>query len=584
MIGIYARLSKEDEDSSSVENQIREGKEYANLNGYNELQTIIYNEGAGLKGSTPIAERPELKRLIKDIKSGIIKLVWTRKQSRITRKMKILEDFLEPIIEYKVKIYMGDRGLLDLALPSTKMMIQMFGAMDEFAPSTQSKETIKALTSNAKEGKVAGILPYGYSSKNMYPYIIEDEAKTINLIYDLYLDGNGAQAIATKLNEDKIPTKYQRMVTDGKERLTSNRKHRNGVIWQSSTIYGILKNTWYNGERTYQDVLYKTPKLRIVDEVKYLKVQRARELRKNKRFNDRPKYDYLLRGLIKCHKCGRNFIGRTRLEKNDNFYHCSSKRSGISNCGTHSINISKFDSFIIKHLFKSKDLLNRLENIQNSNELKNQLDKDIESVNVNLEKTKSRVKKYAKLIGDEFKDDNFILEEYQNSKKYFKQLQEKLTKLNLEKSNISSLETLNKYEKQFKEFDITADFEEIKKAVHSLIETITINTLVDVNKQLVFVIQINYLGFNESSIFNTIRPYKKWHYVSNTRVEPTNEELEDDVDLIKDIYKKKTGKELIIKKEDFHLHKQESYTDKFLEKILLNTEDLVDFNKQKRVS
>lgn len=582
MLAVYTRLSKEDEISNSIENQKREAKQYRALHQITDFK--LYDEGEGLSGTKSSKDRPELKKLIEDIISGKISSVWMRKQDRLARSGLIVLTFADKARKYGVKLIFGDKGEVNLHDPIEYFQLTIMSAVDELKPHQQSKATIKALTDNAKEGKVAGILPYGYSSKNMYPYIIEDEAKTINLIYDLYLEGNGAQAIATKLNEDEIPTKYQRMVTDGKERLTSNRKHRNGVIWQSSTIYGILKNTWYNGERTYQDVLYKIPKLRIVDEVKYLKVQRARELRKNKRFNDRPKYDYLLRGLIKCHKCGRNFIGRTRLQKNDNFYYCSSKRSGVSNCGTHSINISKFDSFIIKHLFKSKDLLNRLENIQNSNELKNQLDKDIESINVNLEKTKSRVKKYAKLIGDEFKDDVFILEEYQNSKKYFKQLQEKLTKLNLEKSNISSLETLNKYEKQFKEFDMTADFEEIKKAVHSLIETITINTLVDVNKQLVFVIQINYLGFNESSIFNTIRPYKKWHYVSNTRVKPTNEELEDDVDLLKHIYIKRTGKELIIRKEDYHLHKQEFYKTSVLEDLLLNKEDLVDFNKQGRVS
>lgn len=63
-----------------------------------------------------------------------------------------------------------------------------------------------------------------------------------------------------------------------------------------------------------------------------------------------------------------------------------------------------------------------------------------------------------------------------------------------------------------------------------------------------FVIGIDYIGFNESSIFYTIRPYKEWLYASNRRTKPKPEELQRDVDLVKHFYKEETGKELIIEK------------------------------------
>ena len=71
MIAIYVRLSIEDDESNSIENQIREGRDYANLNNYNEDSIKIYNEGLGVKGSTPIEERPALSKMMNDIKKNV---------------------------------------------------------------------------------------------------------------------------------------------------------------------------------------------------------------------------------------------------------------------------------------------------------------------------------------------------------------------------------------------------------------------------------------------------------------------------------------------------------------------------------
>lgn len=581
MLGIYTRLSKDDDDSNSIYNQKREAYQYIEDNKVPDYE--IYDEGKGFSGTLRIKERPKLNELINDIEAGKITSVWMRRQDRLARLGITVLTFADAIVRNDVHLFFGDKGHINLNDPIQMFHLTVMAGVDALKPAQQSKATKRALTDNAKEGKVSGILPYGYGSKNMYPYIREDEKKIINRIYDLYIEGNGTQAIATILNKENIPTKYQRMVEEtNNEKLTSNRKHRNGVIWQSSTVYGILKNTWYNGLRTYQGVEYDMPQLRIVDEVKYNKVQKARELRKNKRFDDRPKYDYLLRGLIKCHKCGRNFIGRTRLKKNDNFYHCSSKRSGVSNCGAHSINISKLDSFIIKHLFTSKNLINRLKDIQNSNEIKRQLDNDINIITNKLKKEEARLTKYAKWLGDELQDDEIILKQYVNSKKQVKTLKEKLSELNVQKADTSNHDALNKYEKIFKEFNAKADFQTIKKAVHKLVESVTIDSIIDLNKQLVFIIGIDYVGFNESSIFSTVRPYKKWLYTSNTRLKPRPDELQRDVDLVEHFYKERTGKELKIAKNNYHLHKQDFYQETLLEPIILNKEDLVDFNKQNR--
>ena len=109
---------------------------------------------------------------------------------------------------------------------------------------------------------------------------------------------------------------------------------------------------YYNkGKKTLIDVWASWCKDCIVGIPKIKELQK-----KHQRFEGTPKYNYLLRSILKCEKCGRNFIGRYRESKNDNYYQCLSTRSRTTNCGNPFVNIPKIESFLINHLFKSRIL------------------------------------------------------------------------------------------------------------------------------------------------------------------------------------------------------------------------------------
>ena len=83
MLAIYTRLSKEDSESTSIKNQLREGKSFAKDNGFNDIK--IYDEGQGISGGAEIKDRPQLFKLLQDISSKIITTVWFRNQNRLER-------------------------------------------------------------------------------------------------------------------------------------------------------------------------------------------------------------------------------------------------------------------------------------------------------------------------------------------------------------------------------------------------------------------------------------------------------------------------------------------------------------------
>jgi len=518
---VYLRLSKEDDESNSIINQRREAIKF-NPN-FEE-----YNEGEGKSGTKDKNERPELKRLIDDISAGKINSVWMRKQDRLARSGLIVLNFADTARKLGVKLFFGDKGEIDLDDPIDYFQLTIMAAVDELKPRQQSKATRQALADNAAEGKVKGNVPYGYRVVDMYPQTDDEEIQVINRIFQMYLNGDGPRHIANVLNEEGIKTKYAKMAQaklDKGEDISNKKLIRTDAIWSQSVIRSILKCSWYNGTRTENNNTYDVPP--IVDETLYHKVQKSLELRKGKRINTTPQNNYLLRGIMKCGKCGNNYIGRTRKKSEHiNYYYCNSKRNKSTNCGSHSIRINEIDSFIVKYLFKSKNLINKIKEIQSDNTVLNQINTEISDTKDKIKTLESRINNYAVLLGDKLKDDDIILNKYSNAKIQLNTLKQTLINLNLDKANLTESKALVDYETLYNNFDAAADFKTIQNAVHSIVESITITTdklnLDDYvkkdrnsyteffNNKVVYNINIKYIGFNEQSHIITTPPYDKW--------------------------------------------------------------------------
>jgi len=574
MLAIYTRLSKDDvnkknnyiDESNSIKNQKREGLIFAGDKPYK-----LYDEGKGFSGTLRIKERPKLKQLLLDIEDGEITSVWMRKQDRLVRSGITVLLFCDAIKKNNVQLFFGDKGEVNLNDPTEYLHLTVMAAFDEFKPSSQSVVTKANLKLNAEEGKVCGTIPYGYYTENSFPFVDFEQAKVINEIYDSYLEGKGYLAIANMLNGNSTPTKYTIKATqDGI--LNEDIKK---ILWQTNTVVLVLKSKWYNGTRDYQGKEYKVP--RIVDEVKYNKVQKAIILRKSKRHNFRTKNNFLLRGLIKCEKCGKTYAGKNKALKGEKTYACGSKQISSTNCGSAGINMSSFDSFIIKHLFKSKGLLNHLQEIQSDNSIVIQLKTDIETTSAKIRTEEARVNKYANWLGDKLKDDDLILNKYENSKKSVTKLKALLSELKIKEADASNSEVLDKYKNTYNDFQNVNDFDLLEEAVNEIIETIKLKSIIDSSGKLVFLIEIIYKGFNEASIFITTRPHKKWLYSSNTRTEATPEEIQNDIDALEFLFGDIKPEGKVFTEADV---KQDFYSSShILETVTIDKSELIDFNK-----
>ncbi|MFS4469140.1 recombinase family protein [Maribacter sp. 2210JD10-5] len=360
MIGIYIRLSQEDEESNSIENQLFEGKKFAIDK---KEPFLVYNEGQGVSGANLIQDRPVFQNLLKDIKEGKVTTVWARNQNRISRSRMVFAEFLNVVNEHSVNVYFNDIKY-DLDDPTAKLILGIFNEFNSYQVELQSQQTKKALLNNAKEGKAFGITPYGYDNVDGYLHINDEEAEVVKRIYDLSLNGTGTRSIAEILNDEEIPTRYNKI---GEGTLTfvhkdtgkKTTKKKSDIRWAGNTIRNIITNTIFKGERLWKGETIELPSLKILEPHYWQKVND--NLVNN--YNTKGKkvdHKYMLKGVLECFECGRNYYGRTRQNKKDNYYMCSSKRYKHETCTNRSINIDVLESFIWESLFEGDGMYEKM--------------------------------------------------------------------------------------------------------------------------------------------------------------------------------------------------------------------------------
>ena len=428
MLAIYTRLSKEDKVSTSIVNQTREGKEFALKN---NLKYTIYNEGEGISGGAEIKDRPQLNRLLLDIRNGDIKAIWFRNQNRLERNSATYVIFISEAKKYNVDVYFNDK-LHNFDNPSDNLLGNITSAVNQYQRDLQASQTKRTLKDNVRDGKVWSVVAYGYKSNNGYLAIDKEEAIVVRDIFKMSLIGKGTDSIANDLNDKGVSS-------------------RKGKLFRGKTIQGMIKNTIYKGKRLYSNEYYDCPN--IIEPHLWQKVN---DNLKNNRNNSGKKVDhkYLLKGLLKCGECGRNYYGRKRLSGKDNSYICSSKRYKELTCCNKGILIPFLDELIWSQLFSKKLFLKAYQDFiaNNDNVL---IVSRIKKENNVIEKTiSSNKKKINKLL------DNFIDNENTNE-----------SIINQVKSKINSIENDNTSLKEIRNNNLE-DLKQFEKAGDTSIEEI----------------------------------------------------------------------------------------------------------------
>ena len=320
-VAIYARYSSDQQSETSIEDQMRLCREYAEREGWaiSECYKDMAISGASL------LLRPGVQKLMQDAMKGAFDIIVAEALDRLSRDQADIANLYKQLQFQGVQLTTLSEGKI------SELHVGLKGTMNALFLKDLANKTRRGLRGRVEKGKSGGGNCFGYDVVRKFTSdgspikgdrkINKKEADIIRRIFTDYANGKSPKAIALQLNKEGVPGP-------------------SGKGWGPSTINGnrdrgtgILNNELYIGRLVWNRLCYiknpntgkrvsrlnpesewivkEVPDLRIVDQELWDQAKaRQGSLDSIKAYNcnnaltrkRRPKY--LFSGLTKCACCG----------------------------------------------------------------------------------------------------------------------------------------------------------------------------------------------------------------------------------------------------------------------------------------
>ena len=233
-VAAYARVSTDHEDQqSSYEAQVDYYTNYIQGRSDWEFSGIYADEGIT---GTSIKHREGFKRMIQDALDGKIDLIVTKSVSRFARNTVDSLTTIRNLKEKGVECFFEKENIWTFD-GKGELLITIMSSLAQEESRSISENCTWGQRKRMADGRVA--VPFehflGYDRGEHGELVInEEQAKTVRLIYDLFLQGLTPHAIAKRLTEMGI--------------LTPRKK----AVWNQCTVRSILTNEKYKGDALMQ--------------------------------------------------------------------------------------------------------------------------------------------------------------------------------------------------------------------------------------------------------------------------------------------------------------------------------------------
>lgn len=331
-MAVYVRLSKEDGDkmeSDSIQNQkriIEQHIKYLENQGEQIASVKVYSDDGYPGGNF---DRPEYKRMMRDIEAGTINCVIFKDNSRLGRNYPELGRLMEEYFPQKgIRVISVLNHIDSLKDPHgyCSAIVSFSNIMNDDYIRQLSIKIKSTFAMKRERGEFLGsYAPYGYmkSPEDRHKLVVDPEAaEVVRMIFDWYVGGVSASRIVKQLNALQImpPSVYKTLKgCKGFDQHSSGGVKRNA--WALTTVNSILKDEVYIGnlvQGKYKSVSYRTKKLAPADESEWTVIEGTHEaiipdeiftivhdrFARHTRVAPSRQTSYLLSGFVKCAHCG----------------------------------------------------------------------------------------------------------------------------------------------------------------------------------------------------------------------------------------------------------------------------------------
>jgi site-specific DNA recombinase len=288
---IYTRVSTDhglDQEFNSLDAQYDAASAYIKSQAHAGWTLIRsrYDDGGYSGGST---DRPDLQKLLDDIRSRRIDVIVVYKVDRLTRSLADFAKLVELFDAHGVS-FVSVTQQFNTTTSMGRLTLNVLLSFAQFEREVTSERIRDKIAASKRKGLwVGGTLPLGYEMKEGKIAIVEEEAELVRLIFRRYLELGSVNELLRDLRERNIRTKA---------RLLSTGTTRGGIPFGRGALYYLLNNHFYIGEVKYKNEILPGEQPPIMDRALFDSVRQKSLDQWSHRTTVRNKSDHLLTGLL----------------------------------------------------------------------------------------------------------------------------------------------------------------------------------------------------------------------------------------------------------------------------------------------
>jgi site-specific DNA recombinase len=288
---IYTRVSTDhglDQEFNSLDAQYDAASAYIRSQAHAGWTLIRsrYDDGGYSGGST---DRPDLQRLLDDIRARKIDVIVVYKVDRLTRSLADFAKLVE-LFDAQGVSFVSVTQQFNTTTSMGRLTLNVLLSFAQFEREVTSERIRDKIAASKRKGLwVGGTLPFGYEMKDGKIAVIEEEAELVRLIFRRYLELGSVNELVRDLKERNIRTRIKRLATG---------KTRGGIPFGRGALYYLLSNHFYIGEVKYKNEILPGEQPPIMDRALFDVVRQKSLARWSHRTVVRSKADHLLTGVL----------------------------------------------------------------------------------------------------------------------------------------------------------------------------------------------------------------------------------------------------------------------------------------------
>lgn len=302
-----------------------------------------YDDGGFTGGNM---DRPALKRLISDIKNGLIDTVVVYKVDRLSRSLADFAKLIELFDAHKVS-FVSVTQQFNTTTSMGRLTLNILLSFAQFEREVIGERIRDKFAASKRKGMwMGGVTPMGYEVRDRQLHINKEEAKAVKAIFEHFVMLRSVTMLARELPAMGILSK---------KRMAKNGREFGGTPLDKGAIYKILNNPIYIGKIRHKEKIYDGRHEAIISDDLWERAHNTMQQSPRERaVSTKRRTKAVLCGVLRCGGCNSSMTPCHTKKKGGKLYRyygaVNYKKGGCPDCPIKQVTASEIETVVLHQL------------------------------------------------------------------------------------------------------------------------------------------------------------------------------------------------------------------------------------------